>query len=163
MSATQTEARAIGLSAFAAAVMVDDAPEDVLGAIARALLDVHLRDAVLMTLIPGHGDAAEAIIAGGGTQEVAAAMHALMQTHLEPTDASRTARQMLARAATVVPQDERSGAYALGAVLAWWEDDVAGAHDLALGAIARPSASGFRLGALILATTQCGLKPGWRK
>lgn len=120
----------------------------------RAICDHRLRDALMVSLIPGSGTAPEQLLAGG--RDLACG-HMLANT---PDDGlADRGRRLLAALARVAPPRERAEVLAVLAWLAWWCADAARARLLVDEVLAhRPE---HRLAALVAQLLACGVPPEW--
>lgn len=134
------------------------------GRLLAALTDVRVRDAVLLTLVPGAGRASEDCVGGATTAQVRSAMRPVF----DPVDGRRPERDLAAAGRLVLEQvvaHGREGRCAapltLLALLAWWEGDGARANALLERALsADPD---HRLGQLLAEVLAAGLAPGWAR
>lgn len=142
-----------------------DAPAPTaMGRLQGALADVLVRDAVLLTLVPGADRVADLVVAGDGGADVGRAL----RTIIDPVegrrpDAARTqpARRVLEQLVAHSPREGHVPALTLLAVLAWWDGDGAraGLHlDRALAA--DPA---YRLAVLVDDALRLGMPPGWAR
>lgn len=135
-----------------------------LGRIDAALGDVRVRDAILVSFIPGTGDLAERML---GTD--VAADHELSRAIariVDPTDGlvppqGPTAVHRAALEAVVAHgrRDAQAPALSLLAVLAWWCAD--GARAAVLLDRARDADPHYRLAVLLEEAVRAGMAPGW--
>lgn len=154
------------LAAWRRAVAGSAGPAE-LGQVAAALDDVVLRDAVLVSLVPGSGALPERIVHEDrrGTPDtstsdaVGRAVAALLDPDagLRPDDTTERGREALER---VVAHHDPGAApgRTLLALVAWWRGDsaLAGAHlDQVSGE------QGYRLARLLRAALDAGMPPGW--
>ncbi len=132
------------------------------GDVLARLADPWVRDAVLLTAVPGAGDAPESLAAGGPDGRT----HRLLDGVFGPGEASVPDPELLtsARAALVElvrhsPGDHRAAPLAAMAWAAWWEGDGARAGELADLALA--AAPGNRLAHLVDRAVRSGTAPAW--
>jgi hypothetical protein len=134
------------------------------GRLVVALQDRRVRDAVLVSLLPGWESLAPRVLQGTGDEQVARALRVL----LAPGDGRPPERDtvepvwdlcawLAARART----DRRAPMLTLCAVIAWWEGDESACRDLL--ARAHASEPGYRLAGLLECTILAGIDPGWRR
>ena len=142
-----------------------------LGRIEASLIDVRVRDAVLLALVPGTGDLPERTLLGGAgrpvgeiAQGTSAALDAVMDTRrgIAP---DRTlvgvGVDVLERVVAHTRTSDQAAALTLLALIAWWRADGARAGvllDRALGA--DPD---HRLALLLSDALARGLSPGWMR
>lgn len=166
--------RVAGLAAWRAAMgrsAAGDgaAPPVLLGRIEAALEDVRVRDAVLLTLVPGTGDLPERSLgaaphspAGEVSHGTSDALGAIVDTRCGiPPDAALAAAgaEALERVVAHARADHHAPALTLLALLAWWQADGTRAGVLLDRALeADPS---YRLGHLLSDALVGGLAPGW--
>lgn len=151
-----------------------DAPA--LGRIEAALEDTVVRDAVLMTLVPGVGDLAETLVdamdepaAGGGTgarSVVDARVGSAIASIVDPDAGVRPDAHVTASASAVLEavvghgrRRSQAPALTLLALLTWWCGGGARAGallDRALGCD-----PGYRLALLVARALAAGMPPGW--
>ncbi|GIG27407.1 DUF4192 domain-containing protein [Cellulomonas marina] len=145
------------------------APPD-LGRVEAGLTDATVRDAVLVTFVPGTGDLAERTLAPAGPardrgedDELGRALSALV----DPVAGVRPpgAAAALVRALEAVVAHGRRGAQApartLLALLAWWHGDGVRAAAHVDAALADDPAHGLAL--LLRDVGEAGLPPGWAR
>lgn len=132
------------------------------GQLQAGLADVLVRDAVLLSFVPGTSRVADRVLAGDGGADVGEALAAIIDpdTGIEPDRARVSAAAALLE--QVVAHSAPAGqapALTLLAVLAWWQGDGARAGilvDRALGVD-----PGHRLAALLREALAAGMPPGW--
>ena len=133
-----------------------------IGRLQAALDDVLVRDAVLLTLVPGADRVADRVVAGDNGADVGRALDVM----LDPVRGVRPDPAVVEQAGAVLEQlvahDTRAGhtpALTLLGLLAWWTGDGARAGALVERALAaRP---GYRLAVLLDDALMVGLPPGW--
>lgn len=138
-----------------------------LGRVEAGLRDVRVRDAVLVTLVPGTGELAERSLAEAQVSElVDAGMRRALATIVDPSVAERapdvttTVHERVLEAVVAHGEKERQApALTLLGLLAWWRGD--GARAQILLARALRCEPGYRLAALIDEALACGMPPGW--
>ena len=137
------------------------------GRVEAGLADRRVRDAVLVTLVPGTADLAErSVRQATSAADIEAALGAAMARIIDPARAvvpPEPATAVHEAALEGVVAHGRSGVQApaltLLALLAWWRGDGARALILLDGALgAEP---GYRLAALIDDALAAGIPPGW--
>lgn len=136
-----------------------------LGRIEAGLDDRVLRDAVLLTLIPGTGDLAErSMAARPPTQEVADALATVVDARAgQVPPAGPTALHVAALEAVVAHgrRHAQAPACTLLALLAWWQGDGARAQLLVERALGDDP--GYRLAALLGEALSVATPPGWAR
>lgn len=135
-----------------------------LGRVLAALEDLEVRDAALLTLVPGSGDLAERLVADGAGGHDARVVEALARIvdpgGVAPDDAVlEPARQVLVAAAAHATGRALAPALTLLGVLAWWEGD--GGLARARVDAALRAAPDHRLALLFRDALDAGLPPGW--
>jgi len=168
--------RSSGLRAWrteVAAAMAGDvaARPAVLGRLNASLGDVVLRDAVLMTLIPGSAGLPEASLGDAGPTastgevagtEIASALSAIVGPDggVPPDpDIDAAASSVLERLVSHASSADRAPALTLLGLLAWWRGDGARAGVLLERALRADP--GHRLAHLLMDALAAGLAPGW--
>lgn len=121
--------------------------------LAVALRDVRLRDAAMVSLVPGAGAVADEILAGGDPAD-----WSLMGGRPEPGLLDR-GREILAAAARQAPPGERAEALAVLGWAAWWSGD--GARARLLVGRALHDRSNHRLSLLVDGLLREGVPPPW--
>lgn len=134
------------------------------GRLVAALHDRAVRDAILVTLIPGWRGLAERIAEGRADADVQTALGAL----LSPERGERPrpgivepAWDLCSWLATRARPARRAPMLTLCALIAWWEGDAA--QSAALLARATRSDETYRLALLLECTIGAGIEPGWRR
>lgn len=138
-----------------------------LGQLAAALEDVVLRDAVLVSCVPGTAGLPEALVRSAGDQPldvttgraVGAAVAAVVDPRAAVRPGEDAERARVALEQVVAHREEPSApARTLLALLAWWSGDsaLARAH-LARGGVP----PGYRLAQLLRRALDVGMPPGW--
>jgi hypothetical protein len=120
----------------------------------RALQDRWLRDAALLTLVPGSGTAPEELLAGADDGSLTGLFderpdHELLEH----------GRVLLSAVARTAPPGERVDALALLAWMSWWAGD--GARGRLLAGRALADGPGHRLAGLVDALLRLGVPPTW--
>jgi hypothetical protein len=137
-----------------------------LGKIGAALADIPVRDAVLLSLVPGTEETALRTARREVDGETDAATGTVMARIVDPEqgvppsdDITRAARQVLEAVVTHVPRNRRAPAYLLLALVAWWHGD---------GGLAAERVSDtlgvdpeYRLALLLRGAIVGGVPPGW--
>lgn len=134
------------------------------GRLVASLQDRRVRDAVLVSLLPGWGELAPLVLAGSADEQVARALGVL----LSPGEGCPPERDtvepvwdlcgsLIARARA----NRRAPMLTLCAVIAWWEGDESSCR--ALLNRAHASEPGYRLAGLLECTVLAGIDPGWRR
>lgn len=151
-------------TAFASASEGRAVRETTTGRVIVALQDRRVRDAILVSMLPGSGDVASRILDGSGDAEVPKALRVLLDcdegrppAHPELAITWDVLGSLIAHART----SQRAPMFTLCAVLAWWE----GQGDACRALLVRAHASepGYRLAGLIECTLLAGIQPGWKK
>ncbi|MGV8966838.1 MAG: DUF4192 domain-containing protein [Cellulomonas sp.] len=158
-----TSTRTAGLTAWCAATATTGpvAPA-LLGAIAAALTDVVLRDAVLTSLIPDvDPDLPAQVLTGQGNADLAQALRAIMDaaTGVRPGPAAEAAEHLLEDVAAHAASTRTAAPTTLLALLAWWSGDGARAGVLLDQALTCDPT--HRLALLLQDALSAGLAPGW--
>jgi hypothetical protein len=125
-----------------------------LGWLIEALQDRWLRDAVLLTLVPGSGTAPEELLAGGDDSVLDGLLDQAPDTEL-----LERGRVLLSAVARAAPPGSRVDALALLAWMSWWAGDGARARLLAGRALADQPA--HRLARLVDSLLRVGVAPEW--
>lgn len=134
----------------------------VAGRIEAALTDVLVRDAVLLSFVPGTARAQDLVLGGVDDAAVSVALRALVDPeHARSPDPERVraATEVLTAVVSHAPRDRRAPAETLLAVLAWWSGDGARAGIFVERALARRP--GYRLALLVRQVVGDGMPPGW--
>jgi hypothetical protein len=127
---------------------------DLVALLGPALSDRRLRDAVMVTLVPGADPVADALLAGGGGDALDACLRAVPDHEL----LERGVR-LLAAAARVARPGHRAGPLGALAWLAWWSGQGARARLLVGRALAdRPD---HRLALLVDGLLELAVPPPW--
>jgi hypothetical protein len=129
-------------------------PPAQLGWLIEALQDRWLRDAVLLTLVPGSGTAPEELLAGGDDS----VLDGLLD-QAPDADLLERGRVLLSAVARAAPPGSRADALALLAWMSWWAGDGARARLLAGRALADQPA--HRLARLVDSLLRVGVAPEW--
>ena len=131
------------------------------GEMAARLTDARVRDAVLLTMIPGVPDDVVARVVEGGqghadNEAVARAIAAIVDPDqaCEPGHAARDGADALAQIVAHVP--DSAPAWTLWALLAWWTGNGLAAQDALDHA-----GQGYRLADLLRQALAQGIPPGW--
>jgi len=125
-----------------------------LGWLGSALQDHWFRDAVMLTLVPDSGTAAEELLAGAD----AAVMNGMLDRQPDP-DLLERGRVLLAAVARSAARGERADALAVLAWMSWWSGD--GVRCRLLTARALADQPGHRLAGLVERLRSVGKAPGW--
>lgn len=132
------------------------------GRLQAALDDVLVRDAVLLTLVPGADRVADRVVAGDNGADVGRALDVMLDPVRGVCPDPAVVEQAGAVLEQLVAHDTRAGhapALTLLGLLAWWTGDGARAGALVERALAaRP---GYRLAVLLDDALMVGLPPGW--
>ncbi|WP_136519778.1 DUF4192 domain-containing protein [Cellulomonas telluris] len=137
-----------------------------LGRVEAGLSDRRVRDAVLVTLVPGTGRLAERSLAGPCAAAVddrllGAAMAKVVDpgAGVPPPPATRRHEAVLEQLVAHGRTTTQSPALTLLGLLAWWRGDGARASLLLERALVADE--GYRLALLLARTLEAGLPPGW--
>jgi len=135
-----------------------------LGRIAAGLQDTRLRDAVVVSCVPGSGDAPDrCLVGGGGARDVVVgeAVQAIVDpvVGIAPADETAVQEALLRRVVAHARRRDQAPALTLLGLLAWWQGDGARASVLVGRALSLDPA--HRLGLLLDDMLQAGLPPGW--
>jgi hypothetical protein len=134
------------------------------GKLIEALQDRRVRDAVLVSLMPGSGEVALGVLDGTADEEVSRVLRAL----LSPEEGRQPDREVLSSAWDLLGwltaharTNRRAPTLTLCAILAWWEGD----GDACRSLLARAHAAepGYRLAGLLECTVLAGIDPGWKR
>ncbi len=160
--------RAASFEAWRAAlrgVALDKMPPDPdSGRLVAALRDRKVRDAVLVSLLPGWEDLAPRVLQGSADQEVARALRVLLapaEGRPPERDTVEPVWDLCGWLAARARGDRRAPMLTLCAVIAWWEGDEPACRELLRRAHA--SEPGYRLAGLLECTVLAGIDPGWRR
>jgi hypothetical protein len=136
----------------------------VAGKLIAAFQDRRMRDAVLVSLIPGSRPVARGVLDGTTDDEVSRVLRAL----LSPNEGIRPEPKVLAPAWDLLGwltaharAAQRAPMLTLCAMLAWWDGDTEACRTLLLRA--QESEAGYRLAALLECTLLAGIDPGWKR
>ncbi len=134
------------------------------GRLVVALRDRRVRDAVLVSLLPGWGDLAPRVLEGSGDDQVSRAMRVL----LSPGEGRPPERDLVEPVWDLcgwliahARSDSKAPMLTLCSVIAWWEGDESSCRTLLRRAHA--SEPGYRLAGLLECTVLAGIDPGWRR
>ncbi|MFI2365283.1 DUF4192 domain-containing protein [Promicromonospora sp. NPDC019610] len=137
-----------------------------LGKIGAALADTPVRDAVLLSLVPGTAETALRTArreADGDTDRSTGAVMAQIidpQRGIPPDeDITRPARAVLEAVVRHVPRNRRAPAYLLLALVAWWHGDGGLAAERVTDALGVDA--DYRLALLLRSAIVGGVPPGW--
>ena len=132
------------------------------GRLLAALDDVLVRDAALLSCVPGAGRVADRLVAGDRGPDVGTALAAIVDpVNGQRPDISRTAaaRAVLEHAAAHAPRTGHAPTLTLLALLAWWEGDGARAGVLVDRALAADP--DHHMAVLLSDALAVGMPPGW--
>lgn len=134
-----------------------------IGKMIAALADVRVRDAVIVSLVPGSERAVDDVLAGRSTAAVTAALDSLITpwggVSCDDHEAE-VACDILRRGVERCRRKEAAPLLAILGLLEWWRANPEGA--LSWCEAACESVPGYRLAELVRATVLAGLEPGWR-
>jgi hypothetical protein len=134
------------------------------GKLIEALQDRRVRDAVLVSLLPGSSTAAEGLLDGSGDEEVSSTLRVLLspeEGRPPPRSVVAPAYELLGFLTAHARPRRRAPSLTLCAVLAWWEGDVERCRGFLDKALA--SEPGYRLAGLLECTVLAGIDPGWKR
>ncbi|WP_125777334.1 DUF4192 domain-containing protein [Antribacter gilvus] len=137
-----------------------------LGRLAAGLSDTWIRDAVLLSLVPGTEELASATARRQADPARDAAIGSVMARIVDPGVGEQPDRRLTAPACVVleavvahVPRRRWAPACLLLGLLSWWDGDGGGAGERVTEALrAEP---GYRLAVLLGSALQGGVPPGW--
>jgi hypothetical protein len=135
-----------------------------LGRIEAALGDVRVRDAILVSFIPGTGDLAERMLGADAAadHEIARAISRIVDPSeglVPPQGPTAVHHAALEAVIAHGRRDAQAPALSLLAVLAWWSAD--GARAAVLLDRARDADPHYRLALLLEEAVRAGMAPGW--
>ncbi|WP_265521413.1 DUF4192 domain-containing protein [Oerskovia flava] len=140
-------------------------PAALLGRLEAALGSVPVRDAVLVSLVPGTGDLSDRTVGGGDVDEgTSRAIGAIVdpRSAVEPDeDLTAPARAVLEAVVAHGARGAQAPALTLLAVLAWWHGDGGRAGERARAALEHDP--GYRLALLLDRALDAGVPPGWAR
>jgi hypothetical protein len=146
-------------------VSLDRVPSDPdSGRLVAALRDRKVRDAVLVSLLPGWENLAPRVLEGSGEEQVARALRVLLapgEGRPPERDTVEPVWDLCGWLTARARADRRAPMLTLCAVIAWWEGDEPACRDLLRRAHA--SEPGYRLAGLLECTVLAGIDPGWRR
>ncbi len=132
------------------------------GKIVAALQDLRVRDAAVLSLVPGSDRAAVGVLHGRNDTMVAAALSTVLEpAHAVRPDSARAdaARMVCAALCAHAPRKQRAPMITILAFMAWWDGDATRATHLCDQALSVDP--GYTLAELLDATIRCHLEPGW--
>jgi len=133
------------------------------GRLVASLLDVHVRDYVLVRTIGGEPRARRDALAGGPSDAVAAALDAVLKPRAHGAPGARVARldSLFAALLAEAMGERRAPLATLRCLIAWWSNDISWAICACGDALeADPT---YRLAALLAAALEHDVQPGWRR
>ena len=134
------------------------------GRLVVALQDRRVRDAVLVSMLPGWGKLAPRVLAGSEDAQVARALRVLLspgEGRPPERDSVEPVWDLCGWLAARARVGRRAPMLTLCAVIAWWEGDEGSCR--ALLRRAHASEPGYRLAGLLECTVLAGIDPGWRR
>ncbi|MBI9114236.1 DUF4192 domain-containing protein [Sanguibacter suaedae] len=140
-------------------------PPVVLGRLQAALEDVRVRDAVLVSLVPGRDALASLVVRDVAGQDTSSAVGDAVAAVVDPVaglrpgERARTDRAILEQVASHASRRRRAPALTLLALLAWWHGD--GARAASLLALVDQADPSYRLASLLRRAVDAGMPPGW--
>jgi len=134
-----------------------------LGRLAAGLESIPVRDAVLVSLVPGTGDLADRTVRGadvdaGTGAAIAAIVDPVVGLAPDP-EVTGPARAVLEAVVAHVPRGRATPALTLLALVAWWHGDGSRASQRLDEALAEDST--YRLALLLASALDAGVPPGW--
>lgn len=139
-------------------------PDPESGRLVAALRDRRVRDAVLVSLLPGWENLAPRVLEGAGDEQVARALRVLLSPGEGRPPERNTVEpvwDLCGWLAARARADRRAPMLTLCAVITWWEGDEPACRELLRRAHA--SEPGYRLAGLLECTVLAGIDPGWRR
>lgn len=137
-----------------------------LGKIGAALADTPVRDAVLLSLVPGTAETALRTARRAADGDTDRSTGAVMAQIVDPQrgippdeDITRPARAVLEAVVRHVPRNRRAPAYLLLALVAWWHGDGGLAAERVSDALGVDP--DYRLALLLRSAIVGGVPPGW--
>lgn len=141
-------------------------PPALLGRIGAALADTAVRDAALLTLVPGAQEVARRTVDGAAPDDLEAATADAIARVVDPRvallpdeETAGPARAVLEAVAGHVPRRHQPPALTLLGFLAWWRGDGGLAGHRVQAALALDP--GYRLATLLGSALTAALPPGW--
>ncbi|WP_430869076.1 DUF4192 domain-containing protein [Demequina aurantiaca] len=134
-----------------------------LGKLVSGLADVRVRDALIVSLVPGSESAVADVLAGDPTESVARVLDAILDPHRGVALDDWQAASLRLVLGECIARSRRRDAAPLITMLAlvdWWLGEPSEA--LSLCDAASACAPGYRLAGLLRATILAGIVPGWR-
>ncbi len=134
------------------------------GKLIEALQDRRVRDAVLVSLMPGSARVALGVLDGTADEEVSGVLRTLLSPEegFAPDGVAVSAvLDLLGWLTAHARVSRRAPTLTLCAVLAWWEGD--GDSCRSLLAKAHRAEPGYRLAGLLECTVLAGIDPGWKR
>jgi hypothetical protein len=154
----------VALAAGAPTGNSPDLPPALLGRVEAALDAVPVRDAVLLSLVPGVGDLPERTARGGG--DVDAGTGEAIGRIVDPAVAvapvpeeTEPARVVLEAVVAHAARRRAAPALTLLALIAWWHGDGGRASERVREALAQDGS--YRLALLLSSALDAGVPPGW--
>lgn len=131
------------------------------GKLAAGLCDIVVRDAAVISMVPGRGDVANALCkdpAAPGVREALSVMIAA-EDAVRPREADVSALVALSEHVASLCDEGASPALTLAGLALWWNGDDSTAHHVIACALA--AAPGYRLAELIACALEARMPPGW--
>ncbi len=132
------------------------------GKLVVALRDTRVRDAVLVSLVPGQASAAGRLASHGTDADAADALDAILNVERGRAPAAATCEAFWELAGWLTAlsrQAQRAPLLTLCGLMAWWEGDAQEASALVDAAVAVDP--DYRLARLLECTLVAGISPGW--
>jgi hypothetical protein len=134
------------------------------GRLIEALQDRRIRDAIVISFVPGSDEVALGVLEGNADGEVSKALRVLLSPSegAPPLPAAvAPAWDLLGFLTAHARRRRRAPGLTLCAILAWWEGDSDCCRSL-LGR-AHEAEPGYRLAGLLECTVLAGIDPGWKR
>lgn len=146
------------LSHAAAGILPSDAET---GKLAAGLSDIVVRDAAVISMVPGRGAVANALCEDPATPGVREALSVMIaaEAAVRPREADVLALVALAEHVASLCDEGAAPALTLAGLALWWSgDDSTAEHAIACALAAGP---GYRLAELVACALEAHMPPGW--
>jgi len=146
------------LSRAAAGILPGDAET---GKLAAGLMDIVVRDAAVISMVPGRGEVANALCTDPATPGVREALSVMIAAEdaMRPLDEEVSALVTLAEHVASLCDEGVAPALTLAGLALWWSgDDSTAAYAIACALAAQP---GYRLAELVACALDAHMPPGW--
>lgn len=133
------------------------------GRLIGALSDVAVRDAVVVDLVPGEGDVAEALCEGSETDGVREALSRMIGTErpqVPPMETLAAVISLTEHLAWVLPEAS-APSHTVAGLCRWWRGDDEAAAAAVIAAL--QSSPGYRLAELLACALDMGMRAGWQR